>query len=271
MLEPLLPLIVEANELEKFLGTENLLFIDLCPPDVYRQAHVPSAIHIDYSSIVKHEPPVMGLLPDEELLNAFFSTIGLSKESHVIAYDDEGGGMASRLLWTLEASGHTNFSLLNGGLHAWVNEGHKTESTPNTPMQRSYSISINEDVIANKTEILSRLDNANFGLLDARSPAEYEGIDVRAERGGHIPGAVNLDWTQTFDPRKNMRIKSDAELLEMLNNIDISADKDIVTYCHSHHRSALLYIILRHLGFPSVKGYPGSWSEWGNCSETPIE
>ena len=122
MPEPLLALIAEPEELERNLEQESILSVDLCKQEVYAQSHIPGAVRLDYAQIVAADKPVMGLLPSESQLNEVFSSIGLIPEHHVVAYDDEGGGRASRLLWTLEAMGHARYSLLNGGLHAWTLE-----------------------------------------------------------------------------------------------------------------------------------------------------
>lgn len=271
MTAPRLPLLIEPSDLEQHLGEDELLIVGLCPGDVYAQAHLPGAVHLDYGRIVRHEPPIMGLLPEAEQLSTLFSKLGLSNSTHVVAYDNEGGGMASRLLWTLDAIGHSSYSLLNGGLIAWAGEGYPLQAGPVIPLPSEYHAALNEAVIAGQTEILARLDDPSLCLLDARSPAEFRGLDIRAEHGGHIPGAHNLEWTRTFDPGNHCRLRPDSELLSMLETCAATPDKDVITYCHSHHRSALLYIVLKHLGYPSVKGYPGSWSDWGNAADTPVE
>lgn len=271
MTAPLLPLIVEADELEAKLGTANLLVVDLSRPEVYAQYHIPGAVHLDYAKIVRQAPPVMGLLPEPEQLNELFSSIGLTPETHVVAYDDEGGGKASRLLWTLDACGHTRHSLLNGGLHAWANEGHALDSAKVSPQRSDYRARRNNAPIATKDYILAHLGQPGFALLDARSPGEYRGADRRAARGGHIPGAANLEWTQALDPQRNLRLKAEGGLRGLLAEQGCTPDKEIVTYCQTHHRSALVYVALKALGYPRVKGYPGSWSEWGNDADTPVE
>jgi thiosulfate/3-mercaptopyruvate sulfurtransferase len=111
--------------------------------------------------------------------------------------------------------------------------------------------------VADSAYIRARLGNAEVGLLDVRSAGEFTGGRRYAERGGHIPGAVNLEWTMAMDQTRNLRFKPDAELERLLSRIGITPDKEIITYCQSHHRSAHTYIVLRHLG-SRVKGYPGS-------------
>ncbi len=151
MSTPQLPLIVEPEELERQLGQESILVVDLCKPEIYAQSHIPGAVHLDYAQIVAVNKPVMGLLPNESQLNEVFSSIGLTPEHHVVAYDDEGGGRASRLLWTLEAMGHTRFSLLNGGLHAWTLERRALKSGTETRARSQYRVQRRETVIADKS------------------------------------------------------------------------------------------------------------------------
>jgi thiosulfate/3-mercaptopyruvate sulfurtransferase len=271
MSAPLLPLIVEPKELEGLLGQEAILVIDLCKPETYVQSHIPDAVHLDYAQIVVTNKPVMGLLPNEDQLNEVFSSTGLTPEHHVVAYDDEGGGRASRLLWTLEAMGHTRYSLLNGGLRAWNLELLKLKSGIETRARSNYRVRRNNAVIANKSYILKHLGDPAIMLLDARTVDEYLGNKRFAERGGHIPGAINLDWMQTMDRDLGLRFKPAETLRAMLTSLGVTPEQEIVCYCQSHHRSAHSCVMLKNLGYPRVRGYPGSWSDWGNSTDTPVE
>jgi thiosulfate/3-mercaptopyruvate sulfurtransferase len=271
MTDNTLPLLVEPDVLQDAAGDSQILIIDLGKAETYRKLHIPGAVHLEYPSIVAVRRPAMGLLPDDELLEKVFTAAGISNDIHVVAYDDEGGGRAARLCWTLEVAGHERFSLLNGGLHAWANEGFPLEDTPVTPLPGEFQLSHNDLPCASRDYILERLDQPDMRLLDVRSPEEYRGARKYAERGGHIPGAVNLEWTLAMDQARNLRFRPDDELREMLSSIGVTREREIITYCQTHHRSAHTYMVLRHLDYPRVRGYAGSWSEWGNVSDLPVE
>ena len=266
-----LPLLIQPENLEESLSYDDVLIVDLSKPATYAKLHIHGAVHLDYSQIVAGKKPVMGLVPDDATLASLFSSVGIGNDTHVIAYDDEGGGRAARLLWTLDVAGHRHCSLLNGGLHAWANEGHPYDDKPATPKPATFTVRRDDSPYASHEYIREQLDNADCCLLDVRSPDEYNGIKRFAERAGHIPGAVNLEWTETMDKTRNLRLKPDDELRGMFAAIGATPDREIITYCQTHHRSAHTYFVLRHLGYERVKGFPGSWSYWGNHSELPVE
>ena len=166
-----LPLLLEPEILEQHLGDDGLLVVDLGKPDTYRQLHVPGAVFLDYGRIVAMNKPVMGLLPDDATLHSVFSAAGISRDTHVVAYDDEGGGKAARLLWTLECAGHKHLSLLNGGLHAWANEGHPHENTPVTPTAAEYTVEHNDAPCADSRYIMQHLDLSLIHISEPTRPS----------------------------------------------------------------------------------------------------
>ncbi len=266
-----LPLVVEPQQLEPLLGHPQLLIVDLCKDETYAQAHVPGAVHLRYGEIIHGIKPVPGLLPDEARLEALLSRLGLTPDTRVVAYDDEGNGNASRLVWTLDMVGHTASSVLNGGIFAWANENHPLSNQPANLAPGQYPVAIDDQWLATHDYVRQHLGNPGVALLDARTPEEYRGTKLRAARGGHIPGAVNLNWLDTIDQTRNYRLLPDTRLHEMLSERGVRTDQEVITYCQTHHRSAHSYLMLKHLGFPRVRGYAGSWSEWGNRTDTPIE
>ena len=270
MTEALLPLLVEPQQLADKLEDERLVLLHISKPEKYAR-HIPGAVFLEGHRFVKINKPIMGLVPDATDLSALFTAIGMTPDSHVVTYDDEGGGWASRFLWTLDVIGHKNFSLLNGGMISWFNEGFPVSDSPVTAVAGNYTVNQRTGAAVDTDYILSRLNAADLGLLDSRTPQEFSGEKKLAARGGHIPGATNLNWLDTMDTTRNVRFKPEAELRTMLEQRGLTPDKEIICYCQSHHRSSHAYIMLKMLGYPRISGYPGAWSEWGNRNDTPVE
>lgn len=271
MSELTLPLLIDAAELETRLDQPNLLIIDLCRPEQYAAAHIPGAVYLPFSQLMSGQMPGPGKLPPEANLSQVFSALGLTADSHVVAYDDEGGGWAGRLIWTLDVLGHTRYSYLNGGLHAWASEQRPLEEGVNVPSPSEYSAHYHSLPIMTKEEIIQRLELPNFAIWDARSPEEYLGIRHSAQKNGHIPGAVNYEWTRAMDRHNQLRLRDLEEIQQELSALGITKDKHVVTHCQSHHRSGFTYLVGKILGFENIQAYPGSWSEWGNDPDTPVE
>lgn len=266
-----LPLLAEPADLAAVLMRPDILLVDVSSAEDFAAGHIAGAVNLPYSEYVTAQPPVMGLVPDAAQLSAVFSKIGLTAERHVVAYDNEGNGKASRLLYTLDCVGHGQFSLLNGGLGSWLAAGETVTTEVTTVIASDYVATLNRAVIADQAEILSRLDDTNTVLLDNRSAGEYAGEMVKAARGGHIPGAVHFEWTAAMDHDHHRRIRPLADLRAELAALNVTAEKAVITYCQTHHRSAHTYIVLKALGFKQLQGYPGAWSDWGNADNTPIE
>ena len=271
-----LPLVMEPEFFHSFLAgggsselKQRLVIIDLCPERSYHQRHIPGAINVQPHLLNSGIPPARGKLPTLSQLESLFSTLGFTGKEHFVVYDDEGGGWAGRFIWTLDVIGHHSYSYLNGGIHAWLHEGHPTESVANERAPSVISLSIDDSVIASKDYILTMLNSPNVVIWDARSPQEYSGEKAMALKAGHIPGAVNFEWTRAMDPARNYRIKDG--LTTELAALGITGDKEIITHCQAHHRSGFTYLVAKALGFTRIKAYDGSWSEWGNMPDTPVE
>ena len=265
-----LDLIIEPSQLATRLENPDLLIIDLCQMQNYARMHIPGAIHVSPAELVSGIPPATGKLPALAQLTSLFERIAYSPEKHIVVYDDEGGGWAGRFIWTLDVIGHPAYSYLNGGIHAWLKEGLPLSTQIPAVKSVNVELTIHHNVIAEMEEVLASLDDNNIKIWDARSAEEYAGIKVTAQRNGHIPGAVNLDWRQTMDHDNSLRLLPLQELQKKLESLGIQPGNAIITHCQSHHRSGLTYLIAKALGY-KVKAYPGSWSEWGNDPDTPIE
>ena len=252
-----------------------VVLIQVTSPEVYAQAHLPGALLVQPGELVCGIPPATGRLPSQAQLQSLFARLGHTPDTRYVAYDDEGGGWAGRFLWTLDAIGHHNWAYLNGGLHAWVNAGLQLDSgaapepTPMETVPDTPTITIDTGPIAEIPDVLAAIDAADSVIWDVRSAAEYAGQRQAAARSGHIPGAVNLDWEALKDYGNSQRFV--ANLADLLREHGVTPDKNIITHCQTHHRSGLSYLAARLLGYPHIRAYHGSWSEWGNRDDTPIE
>jgi len=269
-------LVLQTSQLDTLLNQANILLVFIGSEEAFREAHIPGSQHIKPSELVCGVAPAAGKIADTDDLAFLFSRIGLNDDSIVIAYDDEGGGWAGRLIWTLDVIGHHHYHYIDGGLVAWLGEGRKTESgfsknnLKDATEQPSVQINIDSALIVSAEKIIESLSNDEFIIWDARSPQEYNGEKILAARGGHIPGAENINWLDLMDRNNFLRLKPLPVIQTMLSDKNLTSDKTIVTHCQSHHRSGLTYLVGKIIGL-NIKAYDGSWSEWGNLTNTPID
>ncbi len=266
-----LPFVIEPTQLAALLAqpiNSKLLIIDMCAEQTYLQGHIDGAIHVPPQKILAAEPPVPGKIAAVEKLNRVFSFLGLTPDTHVVVYDDEGGGWAGRMIWTLDAIGHKHYSYLNGGLHAWLASGQSVTQEIPVVTPSKVEVKLDPKVVIEIPDIIGEMDRADFVVWDARSPQEYSGERVTAQKNGHMPGAINCDWINLMDRNNSLRIRTDAR--DYLANLGLTADKRIITHCQSHHRSGFTYLVGKAVGL-NIRGYHGSWAEWGNHPTTPVE
>ncbi|MCQ4240326.1 rhodanese-like domain-containing protein [Stutzerimonas stutzeri] len=264
-----LPLVIEPAELVERLEAPELILVDLTSPSRYAEGHLPGARFVDPRSTQRGQPPAPGLLPEKAHLEDLFGALGHRPDAVYVVYDDEGGGWAGRFIWLLDVIGHHRYHYLNGGLHAWLAEQRSLSLDVPAAIKANASLSLDSAPIATRDYIESRLGAEDLVIWDARSPQEYRGEKALTARAGHIPGAINFEWTAAMDPARALRIRED--IAEQLQALGISPDKEVITHCQTHHRSGFTYLLAKALGYPRVKGYAGSWGEWGNLPDTPIQ
>ncbi|MBI5451465.1 MAG: sulfurtransferase [Gammaproteobacteria bacterium] len=265
-----IPVFLSPQALVGQTGEYPVRIFDVSAAETYQDSHIPGAIAVDPQSYLRNSPPVIGLLPAPGNIAALLSRLGITPETRVIAYDDQGGRVAARLLWTLQVAGHKKFALLDGGFNSW--RQHDLPVTADimhaTPSAAHYPVQLQHHLIADKEYILRHLKDPSVTIVDVRNPDEFYGIEKRAARNGHIPGAINLPWQQVLDGQQQLLPK--IQLLRLLQEKHILPEHELIVHCHSHQRSAHTCLVLHALGYQRVRGYPGSWSDWASYSDTPV-
>jgi thiosulfate/3-mercaptopyruvate sulfurtransferase len=270
-------LVMEATDLAAVLEDTSTRIVDLRPDTEIADGFIAGSVRLDYGKLVRRQGKVEGLLPTDEALAGLLGELDISPGQRVVALDMDSGIRATRLLWTLAVCGHSRYSLLNGGFTAWKNAG-----LPIVPMPQvldsgkypgkyrgQYPLQRDQTVVADLDYMLDSLDCSDRQILDVRSAEEYAGTSAKADRGGHIPGAVHYEWLNVLEEDK--RLRSAHSIRGELQALGVTPDQEIIPYCQSNRRSAHAYIVLKWLGYSDVRAYQGSWSEWGNVKDTPVE
>ena len=262
-------LLISADALKEKLGSESLCLIDVRAAEDFAQGHIQGAVHFDLfglSLIDTTEAPLKAFM---HMIHHVLELRGVSKSKEVIVYENNSGMRAARALWFLDYFGHPNAHLLDGGMQAWKAAGFPTTTEVTPPKGADFKISERREVLATAEDVLQSLNKKDVSILDTRSRAEYVGTQVRAARGGAIPGAIHIEWTDNLDA--SGKFKTDAELEDMYGRAGITPDKEVISYCQGGYRAAHSYIALRLIGFPKIRNYIGSWKEWGDRADLPIE
>jgi thiosulfate/3-mercaptopyruvate sulfurtransferase len=244
------------------------LVIDTRPTEQFARGHIPGAVHLDLwgvSLIDTSEAPLRAFM---WMIGHLFSLRGVTPERPVVVYENDSGIRAARAWWLLEYLGHPSAHVLDGGYQAWVTAGLPTSTEAVAPEPSTWHGTATPDTIATWSDVLSRLGRPETAILDTRSEREYRGEAVRAKRGGAIPGAVNVEWTENLRP--DGRFKPASELAAMYAAKGVTPDREVVTYCQGGYRAAHGYLALRILGYPRLRNYTGSWKEWGDRVDLPI-
>ena len=280
-MQSLLPVIIQTKTLEQLLAQDAVVIIEVGAEEAYMQGHVPGAVHCDYNILLQGTEPVPNKVAESSRLQACFSRLGITPDKHVVAYDRDAGVSAARLLWTLDLMGHHAYSLLDGGWYAWEQEQLPVddalpEISAMTAASAWFVTAYHADVRITREELMllaaqktQHKDAAMPVIWDVRSRAEYAGLDKRSARAGHIPGALHYEWKRALGA--DLKIRPKQQLLAELQHSGLHPKQETIVYCQTHRRSAFVFVLAKYLGFSKVRGYDGSWNEWGNCQDTPIQ
>ena len=258
-------LVVTVDWLRQHATDPKVRIVDARPAAEYEKGHIPGAVSLPVTDTF--DPAQQRNYPDtKEKLEALFATRGIGNDFRVIAYDNGKETPSARLFWTLEYLGHKNAAVLDGGLKAWqAAAGTLSTETPIVE-PATFTTNIDPAKLPTKQQCELAIGDKTKVILDSRSPAEFRGEDVRAKYGGHIPGAVNIDWVENFT---DLTLKDPVALRTMYESKGVTRDKEVISLCQTGQRSSVSYWVLRLLGYPKVGNYAGSWVEWGNDPVAP--
>ncbi len=271
-----------AEQLAARLGEPNLLVLDARSPEAYAQGHIPGAVNLPGEDLrTPSAKPGQGDSqyifrkpdgsPDVAKYVQIFSEIGVSPETHVVVYGNHAGQTDGSIpAMILHWLGHEQVSFLDGvGVEAWKNAGFELSAEPVSPSPAQFRAEPIEGFVWNLDDVLANLQNPNVAFYDTRSLGEYTGQDKRNNaHGGHIPGAVRIDYAEQIQGQGKTLSEKDA-IVQRLKAEGITPDRTIVLYCQTSTRVSLPYLILKDLGYPDVVVYDASWHEYGNLPGTP--
>ena len=255
---------ISTQELEKIYQDDSVLILDARSYKDYSNGHIPGAVSLDLFSFHWVDTSQKGLVSFGEHMRKILSYAGIDENKKIIFYDDSSGMLAARGVWMCLYFSHPDVQMLDGGISKWTKENLPTETESTIYKPSNLTTPLDPSIIIGFEELNEKIGKVT--IIDARSPDEFDGTIPRAARGGHIPTAENIDWNNNLDD--SGKLKSDSEL-ESLYTMD--KESPIVTYCQGAYRAAHSYLSLKKLGFKNVKVYLGSWGEWGNKMELPIE
>jgi thiosulfate/3-mercaptopyruvate sulfurtransferase len=244
---------------------------------LYQLGHIPGSVKVDWFTNLQH--PLRRDFLSKQDFELLFSYLGISNITTVVLYGDKSNWFATYAFWVFRYYGHEKLKIMNGGRTKWEKEGRPlTKDVPNYPKTNYQAKEPDPKLRAFRQDIFTQIEKEK-PLVDVRSPKEYSGELLHmpgypqegATRGGHIPGAVNIPWAQATN-ESDSTFKSPDALRELYEARGITPDKDIIAYCRIGERSSHTWFVLTYLlGYPNVRNYDGSWTEWGNLVNAPIE
>lgn len=260
-----IPTVVPISWIKDNFNNPNLVIVDLRKKEDYDKGHIKGAVNMPGLDSLFEKDTWM--IPKLDFLKELFSNAGIDKDSLVVAYDNGDFFWAARLYWILEVFGHENVGLSKYAYGKNIEENLPITTEISKPVRKEFIPRVDNNQIETKLSTLMSIGKKT--IIDGREKSHYEGKDSIAKRFGHIPTALNYACTNNFQVSKNGNYMKEFDELEKVYK-DLSKDKEILLYCQGGAESALNYIVLKELGF-KASVYDGSWKEWGNDNNVPVE
>jgi thiosulfate/3-mercaptopyruvate sulfurtransferase len=272
------PVLVTTEWLAEHLNDEGVVVAEVDEnPDLYDEGHIPGSIKLHWRDDL--QDPVERDLVEREVFEQLLGERGISNETALVLYGDKNNWFAAYAYWYLKIYGHEDVRILDGGRQKWIDEGRElTTDVPSPQPARYQAKERDESIRAYRDAVREGIGAGKKALVDVRSPQEYTGDLIAppgyeqegAQRGGHIPTAQSIPWAQAV--RDDGTFKAADELRELYQDKGVGPEKEVTAYCRIGERSAHTWFVLRELlGYETVKNYDGSWTEWGNLVDVPIE
>jgi thiosulfate/3-mercaptopyruvate sulfurtransferase len=260
------------------LGDDGLVVAEVDEnPDLYDESHIPGAVKLHWRDDL--QDPVERDIVDRETFERVLGERGIGNSTTVVVYGDKNNWFAAYAYWYLKVYGHADVRILDGGRQKWIDEGRELSTEVPSPAAQAYSAKERDETIrAYRDQVREWLEDGDVFLVDVRSPGEYAGELIAppgyeqegAQRAGHIPTALSIPWASAV--RDDGTFKSADELRELYEGRGVSPTRPVTAYCRIGERSAHTWFVLRELlGYEDVRNYDGSWTEWGNLVDVPIE
>ncbi|MDQ6644942.1 MAG: sulfurtransferase [Chloroflexota bacterium] len=270
--------VVDADWVQAHLKDPKVRLIEVdVDSSAYDQGHIPGAVGFNWKKELQDQ--VVRAPLSKRHLEDLLGSVGVSNDTTIVLYGDNNNWFAAWALWIFKYYGHSDVRLLDGGRVKWlVDKREITTAVPSYPQTTYQAQEPHKEIRALRDQVLHELGNSNLALVDVRSPGEFSGELLApanipqegAQRAGHIPGAANIPWSQAV--REDGTFKSADELRALYAGKGVTPDKEVIAYCRIGERSSHTWFALNYLlGYPKVRNYDGSWTEWGSMIEAPIE